>query len=258
MSPEPPDRNDLTLRDVPFAELVALDPDLAQMRRSYARETAAARRAAAEWEYEASIAGNLFDNALMLADPTHKDPGPLEEGVLALAIDPLFAPALLTVGSIEYQLGREDAAMELFLTLTTLPDDEPELVEIVEKATGFLADAGDYENTLRLYEAAAAASPHAATYWSGCGYGLGKLGRFEEAIAANRCAVELEPTNATWRSDLAWSLAEDGQLAEARSLLLQAIEMSPDGHELARNNLEWVEQRIRDEAAEASRAADPK
>jgi tetratricopeptide (TPR) repeat protein len=60
----------------------------------------------------------------------------------------MYAPAILTVGSIEYQLGRVEEAMELFMTLTTLPKDEKDLSTIIDKAGDFLIDQGNYENAL--------------------------------------------------------------------------------------------------------------
>ena len=102
-----------------------------------------------------------------------------DDGVLALAIDPLYAPALLTVGSLEYQYGRAEAGMDLFMTLAALPQ-EPELAEIIDKAGTFLLDSGDYANALRLYRAAADANPDVAVFWSGVGYCHGRLGAMQE------------------------------------------------------------------------------
>ena len=69
-------------------------------------------------------------------------------GFLALAIDPLFAPALLTVGSLEYQHGSFKEAMELLLKLTNLPENEEDLHEIIDKAGNFLLDHQDFKNAL--------------------------------------------------------------------------------------------------------------
>lgn len=232
------------------------DPDLADTRRHYAQKTPATRRAAAEWEYESSFATSLFADALAQSDPDYEAETGLEAGVLALTIDPLFAPALLTVGSLEYQLGRPEPAMELFLTLTKLPEDEPDLIEIVDKAGDFLIDAGDRDSALRLYKAAAAASPDTATYWAGIGYCLCKADRLEEGIGAYRRAVDLEPANAIWRNDLGWWLAEHGQLSEARSLLEQAVELTSGDYDLACGNLEIVQQRIREQEERSEKPED--
>ena len=98
------------------------------------------------------------------------------QGVLALAIDPLFAPALLTVGSVEYQSGREKQAMEMFTRLTTLPPDEPDLPETIDKAGDFLLDEEDFEAARDLYAAAEKAHPDVAVYPIGFCFSLEPLG----------------------------------------------------------------------------------
>jgi hypothetical protein len=148
-----------TLREMPFEHLVAAVPELAGARQEYAGKPSGDRRAAAEWAYDAGMAHHLFSGALPAAGGgADADPG-FDSGVVALAIDPLFAPALLTVGSIEYQYKRRDAAMAMFLTLTTLPRGEPDLDEIIEKAGSFLLDQGDLANATRLSRAATEAYP---------------------------------------------------------------------------------------------------
>lgn len=246
------DAEDLTLRHLPFQLLMEANPALAELRSKYANKPAKARRNAAEWSYDSSIARSIFDAAVSSFDPD-REAFPIEmQGVAALAIDPTFAPALLTVGSTEYQLGREEAAMELFLTLTTLPPTEPDLVEIVDKAGDFLLDSDDPENALRLYEAAAASAPDTALYWSCVGYCLDKLERRQPAIEAYRRAIELDPTDHRWSNDLGWTLANDGRLEEARELLLRAIELSGGDDELPRENLRIVERQIREGANRTS------
>jgi hypothetical protein len=82
---------------------------------------------AAQWEYDSSMASDLFNTAL-LKSGAHTLPQPKwPAGFLALAIGPLFAPALLTVGSLEYQHGFVKEAMELFLSLTRLPNNEEDI-----------------------------------------------------------------------------------------------------------------------------------
>ena len=122
----------LTLKDLPFKRLVQEDPDLASIRQEYKDKPARKRFMAAQWEYESSTATELFNQGITLAQGTTAltfatGPGPCPGAVLALAIDPTYAPALLTVGSAEYQLGRIDEAMELFLgdiKAVTLPTDK--------------------------------------------------------------------------------------------------------------------------------------
>jgi len=234
-----------TLRDMPFSQLVQADPVLAEARREYTSMPPAHRRTAAQWEYDSRIAGDLFADACAHVGREALPLPRFDAGVLALAIDPLFAPALLTVGSLEYQYDRVDAAMELFLTLPSLPQEEPDIVEIVDKAGDFLLDRNDHRNALLLYRAATRKRPAISVYWSGVGYCLGRLGRKEEAVAAARRAVALEPTNAVPLTDLGWALVEAGSHAEAHTVLEQAVAQAPEGFDLPRNNLSELDRRIR-------------
>ena len=70
------------------------------------------------------MATEIFNDAIALAGQEELGTPSWPSGVVALAIDPLYAPALLTVGSIEYQLGRVEEPMKLFMTLVTLPKIE--------------------------------------------------------------------------------------------------------------------------------------
>ncbi|MFH1037154.1 MAG: tetratricopeptide repeat protein [PVC group bacterium] len=230
---------------MPFSQLVQADPVLAEARREYASTPPAHRRTAAQWEYDSRMAGDLFADALARVDREDFPLPRFEAGVLALAIDPFFASALLTVGSIEYQYGRVDAAMELFLTLPSLPQEEPDLVEIVDKAGNFLLDRKDLRNALHLYQAASRTRPAVAAYWTGVSYCLGRLGRKEEAVAAERRVVALEPTSAVCLNDLGWALVEAGSHAEARTVLEQAAARAPAGFDLPRNNLSELDKQIR-------------
>lgn len=96
----------LGLKTRSFLSLVDVDPELAALRRKYAEQPAEERRVAADWQYHAAIAGEMFE--LALAKTTGESMGLAHwpAGVLALTIDPLYAPALLTVGAMEYQYGR--------------------------------------------------------------------------------------------------------------------------------------------------------
>jgi tetratricopeptide (TPR) repeat protein len=228
-----------------FSKLVRIDPDLSLARRDYARKQPAQRRMAAQWEYDSTMAQDLFSSALHRAGESDLTEPRFDSGVLALAIDPLFAPALLTVGSIEYQYGRVDAAMELFMTLTSLSQDEPDLVEIIDKAGDFLLNQGDPDNALRLYRGAVETKPGVAAYWSGVGYCLGKLGAKDEAVTAARKAADLDAKNPVLLSDLGWALVEAGCYNEARSVLQDAIAAAPPDFELPRRNLTELEKRAR-------------
>jgi len=232
----------LTLRDLPFTQLVRSHPALIEARRHYADKSPAERRAAAQWEYDDAIATGLFSEALQRVGRGDPPEPRLDAGVLALAIEPLFAPALLTVGSLEYQLDRVDAAMELFLRLAALPADGPELAEVIDQAGDFLLDRNDFGNALRLYETAVAHHAETAALWSGVGYCLGRLGRRTEAVGAARRAVALEPSSAVRLNDLGWALVEAQSYNEARTVLEQAVALAPADYDLPRANLMKLEE----------------
>jgi len=221
---------------------------LAALRAEYAHKPAENRRMAADWEYHSAIAGKMFNDATERMGQEGLGESHWPDGVLALAIDPLFAPAVLTVGSIEYQLGRIDEAMELFMTLTTLPADEPELPVIIDKAGDFLIDEYDYARARELYAAAEKSFPDVAVYPAGLGYCLGKLGLYDDAVAESRRVDELEPNNYLHLNDLGWALYEAGYLDEAEETLKKSTELASKDYEFARNNLDIVHdaQRKRD------------
>jgi tetratricopeptide (TPR) repeat protein len=224
----------------PFKACLRRDAKLAALREEYARKPAKERRLAAQWEYDSSIAGRMFSEALARAGQAGPGREPWPEGVVALAIDPLFAPAILTVGSIEYQLGRRDEAMELFLTLTTLPAEEPDLSVIIDKAADFLLCEKDPERARELYAAAEKTFPTVAVYPAGLSYCLGRLHLHEEAVAGARRAEELEPENYVRLNDLGWALYQAGRLAEALATLQRAVRSAPPDNALALNNLATV------------------
>ena len=223
------------IKKSPFSLLIESSPQLKKVRARYASASATDRQDAAEYVYSSDIASQLFQ--AFAHDMAGGDglSGPVE----ALAIDPDFAPALLSVGSIEYQLGRHEEAMGHFLRLTTIPPDTADLAEIIDKAGDFLINAGNNARAERLYHAAVSAFPAAATLHSGLGYCASKLGRKPEALAHARTAVALEPENAVLLCDLGWSLIENNLLTEAESCLRKAIALAP-GESMAEGNLEHL------------------
>ena len=233
-------RQIITLDKHSFRECLEKDEYLARLRTEYAHRTAEERRMAADWEYHSAIAGSMFNDVLARLGRAEVGVPSWPDGVLALAIDPLFAPAVLTVGSVEYQLGRRDEAMELFLTLTTLPADEPDLSIIIDKAGEFLLDAEDYKRARALYASAEKAFPDVAVYPAGLSYCLGRLQLHEEAIAKARRAVELDAVSHILLNDLGWTLYQAGYLEEAEATLAKSVNLAPLKYELARKNLEEV------------------
>lgn len=179
---------------------------------------------------EAAYAESIFRCAL----------GDIEGSVVALQhslkIMPTYAPAILSMGSVEYQRGRPGRGRRLFLSLLGQPDGTPDLCEIVDKAGDFLTQRGAYNDGLELYRLAAARFPKTAVFHQGLGCCAGHEGHYEEAIAASRAALALEPDNQKFVNDLGWSLYQAGALDEARAVLERAVAMDP-ADELAAENL---------------------
>ena len=237
MNPESTDNRMTEFKNAPFCDLVRDDMELAALRREYASKPARERRMAADWEYHSQMATEIFNDAMALAGKEGFGESIWPSGVVALAIDSLYAPAILTVGSIEYQLGRVEEGMKLFIMLTTLPKDEEDLCVIIDKAGDFLIDQDDYENALALYSAAEKAYPHETVYLNGSGYCLAKLACYEDSIKKHRRADALEPNNYRHLNDLGYSLLEAGKFDEAEGFLQRSISLSPPDYEFARNNL---------------------
>ncbi|HEY3151810.1 MAG TPA: hypothetical protein VGK65_09150 [Candidatus Binatia bacterium] len=76
---------------------------------------------------EAQYAESIFRNAL----------GDIEAAIAAaqrvLEIKPDYAPAILTMGSIEYQRGKEAKGRRLFHSLLSLPDEFGDLWQVIDK-----------------------------------------------------------------------------------------------------------------------------
>lgn len=192
----------------------------------------------------------LFEAEAMYAESIfHGSMGDMEACIAAtektLEIMPDYPPALLTMGSIEYQRGRPDEGARLFSTLLTLPNESGDLSEVIDKAGDFLIQEARYDEGLTLYQAAVKKFPECASLYQGVGCCAGHQGLFEKAIEASQRALELEPDNQEFVNDLGWSLFQAGRLEEAEEMLLRAVAMDPSD-ELARENLHHC-QRMRTE-----------
>jgi tetratricopeptide (TPR) repeat protein len=189
------------------------------------------KRFAAQGEYAESI----FRSAL----------GEIESSIQALEraleIDSEYAPAILSMGSVEYQRERPDRGKKLFLSLVSLPASaadggESDLADIIDKAGDFLIQAGYYADGLEIFKAAVERFPNHAMFHQGVSCCAGHEGIHDQAISASEAALELDPENQKYVNDLGWSLFESGRLAEAKQMLTRAVEMDPSD-ELARENL---------------------
>jgi len=154
----------------------------------------------------------------------------------ALKLQPTHAPAMLSMGSVEYQRRKRAAGRRLFGSLLSLPDNTPDLCEIIDQAGSFLIHIHAYKDGLDLYRAAAARFPAVAVLHQGLGCCAGNRGFHDEAVAASERALELEPGNQKFVNDLGWSLLQADRLGEAETMLERAVSMDP-ADELARENL---------------------
>ncbi len=245
MKKESPDNGRAEFSQHSFSFLVEKDEGLASLREQYAIEPANERRIAAAMEYNSGVASDLFQTALARAGQEGLEPEYWPPGVVALAIDPEYAPALLTVGSLEYQLGRRREALDLFMKLTRLSKEEEDLPEIIDKAGCFLLDNNDYESALELYLAAEKSDPGQSVYFNCSGYCPAKLGRFEEAAAKCRQAAALEPNNYEYINDLGFSLMEAGDFLQAEKMLERSKSLAPPDYEFPANNLKELRRRKR-------------
>lgn len=186
---------------------------------------------------EAAYADSIFRTAL----------GDIKAAVSALQraleLAPNYAPAILSMGSLEYQRGRRNEGWRLFESLVSLPKNTPDLCEIIDEAGSFLIQIRAYSDGLALYRAAAMRFPAVAVFHQGLGCCAGHEGLHDEAVAASERALRLEPGSQEMVNDLGWSLLEAGRLAEAEVMLERAVRMDPSD-ELARENLRVCRARI--------------
>ena len=169
--------------------------------------------------------------------------GAIDALALSLELDPTYTPAILSMGSVQYQRGKRAEGRRLLESLLSLPGSTPELDEIIDKAGEFLIQLHAYDDGLALYRAAVCRFPASAALHQGLGCCAGHQGLHEEAVKAFERALELEPTKQAFANDLGWALFEAGHLREAETMLERAVRM--DGSdELARENLRMCREKI--------------
>jgi superkiller protein 3 len=189
-----------------------------------------ANHTACDFWVEAEYADSIFRTALGDRE------GALARLKRALELKPTYAPAILSLGSVEYQRGKRVQGRRLFQSLLSLPEDTPDLCEVIDEAGSFLIQIGAYKDGLALFQGAVERFPAVAALHQGLGCCAGHEGRHQEAVAASERAVQLEPDNQKFVNDLGWSLLEVGRLEEAENVLTQAVSMDPSD-ESARENL---------------------
>ncbi len=182
------------------------------------------------FEAEAAYADSIFRGTI----------GDMEASIAAveraLEIKPDYPPAVLTMGSIEYQRGRPHEGARLFSKLLSLPDESGDLWEVIDKAGDFLIQQKRYAEGLELYQAAVKRFPEQAVLYQGLGCCAGHQGLFDKAVEMSQRALKLEPDRQALANDLGWSLFQAGRLEEAEEILMRAVDMDCSD-ELARENL---------------------
>jgi len=201
------------------------------------KESDAASRTWQLFDAEAAYADSIFQMAL----------GDTEQSVAAakraLALRPDYPPAVLTMGSIEYQCRRENKGRRLFLSLLSLPENDCDIREIIDVAGSFLIRSKEYADGLDLFRGAVERFTDRANLYQGLGCCAAHEGFFDEAVAAYEKGLALEPKRQDLVNDLGWSLYESGRLEMAKEVLLRAVSMDPSD-ELARENLRMCQQAI--------------
>ena len=143
----------------------------------------------------------------------------------SLSCSPTYAPAILALGTAEYQLRRHAQGRRLLFSLLALPRDTKDIVELIDKAGDFFIQASRYSEGLALYRQAAARYPRVGVFRQGIGCCAGHEGLRAEATRASRAALALEPGNQRFVNDLGWTLCEAGRLQEACAVLRKAVDM---------------------------------
>ena len=157
---------------------------------------------------------------------------------LALEAMPTYAPAILSMGSVLYQLGGVADGRRLFQSLLSLPKNTTDICQTIDEAGVFLTKLGAYQDGMALYRAALKRYPGVSALFQGLGYCAGDAGLHEQAVSAHERALELEPDNQKLVNDLEWTLLdlEAGHILEASKTLERAVSMDPSDR-LAQENL---------------------
>lgn len=198
---------------------------------------APALRAASRFAAEAAYADSIFRAAV------GDQRGSIAALERSLELDPSYAPAILSMGSVEYQRGRRAQGRRLFHSLLSLPKATAELREIIDEAGDFLIQRGAYKAGLELYRAAVKRFPESAAFHQGLGCCAGHQGLHDEGVRASERALQLEPGNHALVNDLGWALFQGGRLREAEETFERALAMDASDA-LARENLRGCREEI--------------
>lgn len=131
-----------------------------------------------------------------------------------------------------HQAGRLAEAEPLYRqVLATVPHaDSVHLLGVIA------SQVGRHDAAVELFRQAIALSPESAMYHCNLGYALRNTGRLEEAVVALRTSVALQPEGAEAHNNLGLALMDRGELDEAVARFREAIRHKSDFAE-AHNNL---------------------
>ena len=153
---------------------------------------------------------------------------------------PTYAPAILALGSIDYQLDDLEQGRRRLFSLLDLADHEqekgaPDLAEILDLAGDFLISRYDYRDGFELYRRATDRFPDIAALHQGLCLCAGKQGHQDIALAAAEAALALKPDNQELINDMGWTLYERGEPERALPFLQRAVELDPQDALAAEN-----------------------
>ena len=191
---------------------------------------------------------NLFEAEGAYAESLFRDATGDSQGSLAalersLSFKSDYAPAVLSMGSVEYKRGRREEGRRLLLSLGGLADEAADLPDTIDEAGMFLIQEKEYEDGIALYRAAVERFPDSPALYASYACCAGHMGRFDDALEAAERAVDLDPANPSFVNDLGWTLLLAGRLDEACEVLERAMDMNP-ADELARENLKRCQERM--------------
>lgn len=228
-----------------FSDCVSEVKELSDLRVEYSLKPLSERRNEAAWAYSESLVPDIFQILELTHCPSEKKKPAKAKwppGFIALAIDPCFAPALLTVGCYEYQCKRQSEGLNLLFQLVRLPPDTDDLVSIIDKAGQFLVEAHDISNACKLFGEASKAFPNSPVLMSAMAWALCKAGRQTEALEWHKKIMAVTPTNSEALSDYGWTLVELNRFEEAKVILEKAVQFAAPGYVQPANNLKRLGQ----------------
>jgi tetratricopeptide (TPR) repeat protein len=191
------------------------------------------KKAAAEEAYsQAILRHSVGDKTGALAALEH-----------SIRLNPKFAPAILTMGSVEYQREQQAEGKRLLFSLLSLPRTTENLFSVIDEAGSFLISVNQVDDAFELYREAARKFPKVAQFHQRVGYCSAQEGLFEEALASSQRAIELDPDNAAYVSDFGWTLVLAERYQEAEAAFLRALDMDPSD-ERAQANLQYCRERL--------------